>query len=163
MTASDPRRKIFTREEVVRDFARPRSGRLVFTNGVFDLLHAGHVTYLAAAAEFGDTLLVAVNSDPSARMLAKGGGRPFNHEDDRALVVAGLESVDAVCLFAEETPEALITDIEPDVLVKGGDYRAEDVVGRDVVERAGGRVEIIPLLEGRSTTNLVRRIGDTES
>jgi len=161
--AHDPGRKLLTREQVVRDFGRPRADRLVFTNGVFDLLHAGHVSCLATAAGFGDRLLVAVNSDASARGLGKGPGRPFNNEDDRALVLAGLESVDAVCLFEEETPVELIAALMPDVLVKGGDYRPDEVAGADLVEQAGGRVEIIPLREGQSTSDLVRRIGEVES
>lgn len=135
----------------------------MFTNGVFDLLHAGHVSCLAAAAGLGDRLLVAVNSDASARALGKGRGRPFNRQDDRAMVVAGLEAVDAVCLFEEETPSELIAALVPDVLVKGGDYAADEVVGADLVQKAGGRVEIIPLLEGQSTSDLVRRIGELES
>ena len=163
VSAADPHRKILSREQVLRDFGPPRSGRLVFTNGVFDLLHAGHVACLAAAADFGDTLLVAVNSDASVRALRKGPGRPFNVEGDRALIIAGLESVDAVCLFEEETPAELIAALVPDVLVKGGDYRPDEVVGADLVEQTGGRVEIIPLLEGQSTSDLVRRIGEAES
>lgn len=153
-----PDSKILPRSELVARFGRPRSGTVVFTNGCFELLHAGHVTYLAAARALGDVLVVAVNSDASARRLSKGPGRPAVAENDRALVVAALEPVDAVCLFDEDTPAELVAELLPDVLVKGADYAAEEVAGGKVVERAGGRVELIPLLEGRSTTALLRRI-----
>jgi len=134
----------------------------VFTNGVFELLHAGHVTYLHRARALGDALLVGVNGAASARRLAKGEGRPFVPAAERALVVAALESVDAVCVFEEDTPLELIRALLPSVLVKGGDYTAETVVGRDVVEAAGGRIELVPLVEGRSTTTLIGHIrGDT--
>jgi rfaE bifunctional protein nucleotidyltransferase chain/domain len=134
-----------------------RSGRLVFTNGCFELLHAGHVDYLARARALGDAPVVGVNSDASARRLSKGKGRPIVAEPDRAIVVAALEAVDAVCVFDEDTPEALIRALLPDVLVKGADYSLEQVVGRKVVEEHGGRVELLPLMEGRSTTSLIQR------
>lgn len=146
------------RESLVRRFSRPRSGRLVFTNGVFDLLHAGHTAYLAQARSLGDVLVVGVNGDVSARELGKGPGRPLNPENDRALVVAALECVDAVCLFHEDTPAELIEVLEPDVLAKGGDYELAAVAGRDVVERGGGRVELIDFVAGYSTTEIIRRI-----
>jgi rfaE bifunctional protein nucleotidyltransferase chain/domain len=150
--------KVMSRLEIVRRFdpAR-RSGSLVFTNGCFELLHAGHVDYLERARALGDTLVVGVNSDASARRLAKGVGRPIVAEADRALVVASLESVDGVCLFDEDTPEALIREVLPDVLVKGADYTLDQVAGRQVVQERGGRVELLPLLEGRSTTALITR------
>ena len=129
----------------------------MFTNGCFELLHAGHVSYLERARSLGDALVVGVNSDASARRLGKGTGRPIVDQADRALVVASLESVDAVCLFDEETPERLIADIVPDVLVKGSDWLPNAVVGREAVEAAGGHVELIPILPGRSTTELLRR------
>jgi D-beta-D-heptose 7-phosphate kinase/D-beta-D-heptose 1-phosphate adenosyltransferase len=154
----DPASKILGREELLRRFARPRSERLVFTNGVFDLLHRGHVEYLDAARRLGDRLVVAINSDASVRRLAKGDDRPVVTESDRAAVVAALEAVDAVTLFDEDTPRELVASLLPDVLVKGGDYSVEQVVGRTDVEDAGGRVEIIPLLEGRSTTSIIRRM-----
>jgi D-beta-D-heptose 7-phosphate kinase/D-beta-D-heptose 1-phosphate adenosyltransferase len=130
----------------------------VFTNGCFEILHAGHVSYLDQARALGDALVVGVNTDASARRLEKGPGRPFVPQDERALVVAAIESVDAVSLFDEDTPAELIRELLPAVLVKGADYATEDVVGREAVEAAGGRVELVPLLEGRSTTWLLRRI-----
>lgn len=131
---------------------------MVFTNGVFDLLHPGHVTYLHAARTLGDALVVAVNTDASARRLAKGPDRPFVPEADRALLLAGLECVDAVVLFPEETPQSLVAALLPDVLVKGGDYTPDSVAGGAEVRGAGGEVRIIPFLPGYSTTELVRRI-----
>jgi D-beta-D-heptose 7-phosphate kinase/D-beta-D-heptose 1-phosphate adenosyltransferase len=135
-----------------------RSGKsVVFTNGCFDILHAGHVRYLAEARRFGDVLVVGLNSDDSTRRL-KGPARPVNTEGDRATLLAGLASVDYVVTFADDTPIALIERIVPDVLVKGGDYRAEDVVGADVVTRARGAVKIVPFLDGKSTSDLIDRI-----
>ena len=136
---------------------RALAGPLVFTNGVFDLLHPGHVEYLEAARELGHRLLVAVNSDRSVRELSKGSGRPVADQYARARVLAALAAVDAVVLFDQPTPLELITALAPDVLVKGGDYRRETIVGADVVEAAGGRVVTIPLLTGYSTTALVER------
>ncbi|HEU5218070.1 MAG TPA: adenylyltransferase/cytidyltransferase family protein [Gemmatimonadales bacterium] len=133
------------------------SGRLVFTNGVFDLLHPGHVEYLEAARALGDHLLVAVNSDRSARGLGKGAGRPVANEQARARVVAALEAVDRVVLFDTATPLDLIARLMPDVLVKGGDYTRETIVGADLVEAAGGRVVTIPLVPGYSTSALVEK------
>jgi len=133
------------------------SGPLVFTNGVFDLLHPGHVEYLEAARSLGDHLLVAVNSDRSARALAKGAGRPIADEHARARVLAALAVVDRVVLFDAPTPLALIAALRPDILVKGGDYTRETIVGADVVEAGGGRVVTIPLLAGYSTTALVEK------
>ena len=133
------------------------AGPLVFTNGVFDLLHPGHVEYLEAARDLGHRLLVGVNSDRSVRELSKGSGRPIADQQARARVIAALAAVDAVVLFDQPTPLELITALAPDVLVKGGDYRRETIVGADVVEAAGGRVVTIPLLTGYSTTALVER------
>ena len=149
---------MLTRAELVARYGRPRDEPLVFTNGCFELLHAGHVSYLAAARALGGRLVVAVNTDESARRLAKGDDRPLVGEKDRAVVVAALDSVDAVCLFDEDTPRELIAELLPDVLVKGGDYALDAVVGRDEVEAAGGRVELIPFVEGYSTTELLNRI-----
>ena len=157
MSHRAPSTKVMSRPQVVARFGPGRSERLVFTNGCFELLHAGHVTYLDRARSLGDALVVGVNTDTSARRLGKGAGRPIVDQDDRALVVASLESVDAVCLFDEDTPQRLIEEIVPDVLVKGSDWREQDVVGREVVEAAGGRVELIPILENRSTSALLRR------
>jgi rfaE bifunctional protein nucleotidyltransferase chain/domain len=150
--------KVLSRSEIVSRFGpERRAGSLVFTNGCFELLHAGHVDYLERARSLGDALVVGVNSDASAKRLAKGTGRPIVGESDRALVVAALQSVDGVCVFDEDTPEALIRAVLPDVLVKGADYTLEQVVGREVVRDRGGRVELLPLLEGRSTTGLIER------
>jgi D-glycero-beta-D-manno-heptose 1-phosphate adenylyltransferase len=154
----DPASKILSREELLRRFARPREGRLVFTNGVFDLLHTGHVTYLAQARLLGDSLVVAVNTDTSARRLDKGPGRPIVPEADRAMMMAALECVDAVTLFDEDTPRVLVATLLPDVLVKGGDYTPDAVAGGQEVRAAGGQVRIIPFLPGYSTSDLVRRI-----
>lgn len=156
-TGSGPRRApLLTREAVEREYARPRSFRLVFTNGVFDILHVGHVYCLEEARRLGDRLVVAVNSDASARRL-KGEGRPLQNAEDRARVVAALRPVDAVTVFEEDTPLALIRALRPDVLVKGGDYRAREVVGATEVREAGGIVVTVPLRSGRSTSELLRR------
>jgi len=151
-----PRSRIMSRDELLANFARPRSERVVFTNGCFDILHRGHVEYLALARSLGDRLIVGLNSDHSVRML-KGPDRPINPAEDRAHVLAALQAVDAVTIFEEETPLSLIRAILPDVLVKGGDYRPDGVVGAAEVEAAGGRVVIAPLTPGRSTTDLIRR------
>jgi rfaE bifunctional protein nucleotidyltransferase chain/domain len=134
--------------------------KVVFTNGVFDLLHAGHVRYLEEASRLGDVLVVAVNSDRSARRLAKGPGRPFNRAGDRALVVAALWCVSFVTIFDEDTPRELIALLVPDVLVKGGDWPASEIVGADVVTAAGGEVVSLPYAEGYSTTSLLERIAE---
>jgi len=155
-----PLEKLLSREQLLARLARgarPTAQRVVFTNGVFDILHRGHVEYLFAARALGDCLVVGLNTDASVRRL-KGPARPLNPEQDRALVLAGLGCVDAVTLFDEDTPRALIAALLPDVLVKGGDYRPADVVGRAEVEAAGGRLVLIPFLEGRSTTGLLDRI-----
>ncbi len=130
--------------------------RIVFTNGCFDVLHAGHVTLLEKAREFGDFLVVAVNSDDSVRKL-KGEGRPINRAEDRARLLAALRAVDALIFFEEDTPIRIIEALTPDVLVKGSDYAVDEVVGREVLQRTGGRVELVDLLEGRSTTAMIER------
>jgi len=152
-----PTSRILERPDAVRLYGPGRDFRLVFTNGCFDLLHRGHVACLTAAAGLGDRLVVGLNSDASVRRL-KGRGRPVLPVEDRAYLLASLRAVDAVTVFEEETPLALIASLVPDVLVKGGDYGPEEVVGREVVEEAGGRVHILPLEEGRSTSDLIRRI-----
>ena len=129
---------------------------IVFTNGCFDILHAGHVDLLQKARSLGDVLVVGLNTDASVKRL-KGVTRPLQNENDRASILSGLESVDALVLFDEETPLQLIRDLKPDILVKGGDYTVETVVGHEDVLARGGRVELIPLVEGRSTTNIVQR------
>jgi rfaE bifunctional protein nucleotidyltransferase chain/domain len=134
-------------------------GRLaVFTNGCFDLLHLGHVQYLEAARSLGDGLIVGVNTDASVKRLGKGRDRPLNPEADRARVLAALACVDRVVLFGEDTPLALITLLTPDILVKGGDYRLDEIVGREVVQARGGRVVALPFVPGYSTTGLMERL-----
>ncbi len=133
-------------------------GPVVFTNGVFDLLHPGHVDLLRGARAEGESLIVGINSDASVRRLGKGEDRPIRGERERALVVAALESVDAVVVFGEDTPLELVRALLPDVIVKGGDYRPETVVGADVVRSRGGRVVIIPLTPGESTTAIIERM-----
>jgi rfaE bifunctional protein nucleotidyltransferase chain/domain len=136
-----------------------RGRKLVFTNGVFDILHAGHVRYLAEARKLGDLLIVGLNSDESARHLGKGPGRPVNSSEDRAAVLSALRPVDAVISFDELTPEHLIELLKPEIHVKGGDYRAEDLPETPVVKSYGGKVVILPTLEGRSTTSTLRKLG----
>lgn len=135
-----------------------QGGRVVFTNGVFDLLHAGHVHVLESARALGDALVVGVNTDASVRRLGKGAERPIVAEADRARVLAALECVDCVVLFDEETPADLIHRLTPNVLVKGGDYSPDAIVGGDAVRAAGGEVVVIPLLPDRSTSRLVERL-----
>ncbi len=151
--------KIFTREGLLRHLRVLRAGgcRTVFTNGCFDLLHPGHVLYLEEARGLGDLLVVGLNSDASVRRL-KGESRPILGQDERATVLAGLRSVDCVTIFDEDTPWELVAAVVPDVLVKGGDWPVEAIVGRDVVEAAGGEVRAIPFVPGRSTTGIVERI-----
>lgn len=157
-----PGSKILDADRLVERFGRPRAGEAVFTNGVFDLMHRGHAIYLAKARALGDALVVGVNSDASARRLGKGPGRPIHAEDDRALLVAALECVDAVCIFDEDTPAGLIGRLLPDVLVKGGDYTVDEVAGGEHVREAGGRVEIIDFVDGYSSTDLIGRIRGIE-
>lgn len=134
------------------------AGRVVvFTNGCFDILHRGHTRYLSEARALGDVLVVGVNTDASVRRL-KGDGRPIVPEADRAHVLAALESVSLVCLFDEPTPYELVSAVMPDVIVKGGDYTTDTIVGADIVEERGGRVVVLPTLEGRSTRSIIERI-----
>lgn len=136
-----------------------RQGRVVvFTNGVFDILHPGHLRYLTAARGHGDVLIVGVNADASVRRLSKGPDRPLNPEHERAEVLAALAVVDAVVIFEEDTPLEIVTALQPDVLVKGADWAADAIVGRDVVEARGGKVVRIPLAEGYSTSAIVARL-----
>ena len=135
-----------------------RGQKVVFTNGCFDLLHPGHVRYLEAARSLGDALIVGVNTDLSVTRLGKGPGRPLTPEADRARVLAACACVDRVVLFAEDTPLALITLLTPDILVKGGDYQLDEIVGREVVLARGGRVVALPFVPGYSTTRLIDRI-----
>lgn len=149
--------KLLSFEEAVRRFGRPRDERVVFTNGCFDILHRGHVEYIHAARQLGDRLVVGLNGDASVSRL-KGPSRPVNPFDDRALVLAGLEAVDAVVRFDEDTPLRLIAALLPDVLVKGGDYHPDEIVGAREVREAGGEVVVVPLVEGRSTSGIIERM-----
>jgi len=148
-----------TLDEAIAFIARARDNgeRIVCTNGVFDLLHAGHVRYLRQARALGDALIVGLNSDRSVR-ATKGPGRPLTPEAERAEILEALTFVDAVVIFDEETPLDLITALQPDVLVKGADWAEDAVVGRDIIEQRGGRVVRVPLEPGRSTTAIIRKI-----
>lgn len=134
-----------------------RNEKIVFTNGCFDIIHRGHIEYLAKAASLGTKLIVGLNTDASVRRL-KGENRPVNDERGRALALASLLFVDEVILFNTDTPRELIEFIQPDVLVKGGDYRPEDIVGNDIVTSRGGQVVTIPLVEGYSTTSIIEHL-----
>jgi rfaE bifunctional protein nucleotidyltransferase chain/domain len=136
---------------------RASGKKIVFTNGCFDLIHTGHTRYLAKAKSFGDILIVAVNSDSSVRMI-KGAKRPINSEADRMETLAALEAVDFVTLFHEPDPYRIISELQPDVLVKGGDWPIEKIIGRDVVEARGGKVINVPYVEGASTTGIIEKI-----
>jgi rfaE bifunctional protein nucleotidyltransferase chain/domain len=151
--------KILSIEEMLRERERLRSdgARLVFTNGVFDLLHVGHVRYLAEARALGDALIVAINSDRTARAL-KGPDRPIFDQEERAEILAALRSVDYVVVFDDISPRSLISELLPDVLVKGGDYQLDEIHGREEVEAAGGKVISLPFVDGASTTTLIERI-----
>jgi D-beta-D-heptose 7-phosphate kinase/D-beta-D-heptose 1-phosphate adenosyltransferase len=151
--------KVLTLDQATRMRARLRTEgkRLVFTNGCFDLLHVGHVRYLKAARALGDALIVAINSDRAVREL-KGAVRPVMNEAERAEVLAALEAVSYVTVFDELSPRALIANLLPDVLAKGGDYALDEIHGREEVEAAGGRVVALPFVEGASTTDIIERI-----
>lgn len=155
------RERIFTIEEIEKEVKRLRlkSKTIAFTNGVFDILHEGHIAVLSKAASFADVLIVGINSDASVKKL-KGDSRPINRENSRALIMASLIMIDAVVIFNEETPIDLIKIIMPDVLIKGGDYTIDTIVGAEEVIAAGGKVEIIPLEEGFSTTGILQKISE---
>ena len=157
MKATARTRSSASEAEALARSIQAAGGKVVFTNGVFDLLHPGHVQYLHEARRLGDALIVGLNSDRSVRAI-KAPGRPLNPEDERAEVLLGLVSVDAVVVFDEDTPLQLIDVIKPDVLVKGSDWGPSEIVGRDTVEARGGRVIRIDLTPGFSTTELVRRV-----
>ena len=153
------KQKILSPDELlgVRQGLRTAGKTLVFTNGVFDLLHVGHVRYLAEAGALGDLLLVAINSDRTVRDL-KGEGRPITNENERAEILAALRQVDYVTIFDNISPRALIARLLPDVLVKGGDYNLHEIHGREEVEAAGGRVVSLPFIEGASTSAIIERM-----
>jgi rfaE bifunctional protein nucleotidyltransferase chain/domain len=136
---------------------RAAGKKIVFTNGCFDILHTGHTRYLEKSRSFGDVLVVAVNSDASVRVI-KGEKRPINSEAERMETLAALECVDFVTLFSEPDPYLIISELQPDVLVKGGDWPVEKIIGRDVVETRGGKVVNVPYIEGASTTGIIERI-----
>lgn len=152
-------KKILTHEELMNERARLRQAgkKLVFTNGVFDILHVGHVRYLSQARRLGDALVVAVNSDASVREL-KGDARPLVNQNERAEVLAALSSVDYVTIFDDLSPRSLIAGLLPDILVKGGDYALDQIHGREEVEAAGGRVISLPFVDGASTTEIIERV-----
>ena len=152
--------KVKTRQELVGllDEIRREGRRIVFTNGCFDLLHVGHIRYLQKAKELGDVLIVGLNSDDSVHLLGKGPGRPVIPESQRAEMVAALHCVDVVSMFHEPDPLLLIQTIQPHVLVKGGDWAPDQIIGREVVENVGGSVRSIPLVPNISTTLLIQRI-----
>ncbi len=155
--------KILTRsqaKEIIRK-EREKGKKIVFTNGCFDLLHAGHIYLLREAKKEGDILIVALNSDSSVRKI-KGTSRPIYPEKERAEILASLEMVDYVVIFEETTPYQIIKELKPHILVKGGDWRINEVVGRDLVESWGGKVKIVPYLSGFSTTNIVEKIKKTD-
>jgi rfaE bifunctional protein nucleotidyltransferase chain/domain len=157
MTTSAARVLSTVQAEAWAENARRAGRRVVFTNGVFDLIHPGHVRYLRDARALGDALIVAINSDRSVR-ANKGPGRPVNPEHERAEVLAALDVVDAVVVFDEETPHDIVARIQPDVLVKGADWGPDHIVGRDIVEARGGKVVRIDLAAGFSTSKLIEKI-----
>jgi rfaE bifunctional protein nucleotidyltransferase chain/domain len=141
----------------IRHQLKTEGQRVVFTNGVFDILHRGHVEYLEKARSLGDVLMVGLNSDESVKKI-KGEDRPIMLQENRAMVLAGLSSVDFICLFEEETPANLIRQLIPDILVKGSDYKIDDIVGREIVEANGGKVVTIDLVPGQSTTSIIEKL-----
>lgn len=145
--------------EMTMHVCRFKSKKVVFTNGCFDILHKGHVQYLAKAADLGDFFILGLNSDRSVKTL-KGEGRPVNNEQDRAIVLSALHFIDAIVIFDEDTPERLIRQVKPDVLVKGGDWQPEQIAGADFVKSNGGEVVIIDFVEGYSTTSTIEKIKD---
>ena len=154
------KQKIVSLEQLKRNIAvwRMKDMKIVFTNGCFDILHHGHIDYLSKAADLGDVLIIGVNSDSSVKKLEKGTNRPIQNENDRALILSSLQFVEAITIFNEDTPLELIKAIQPDVLVKGGDWKPEQIAGADVVKGKGGIVTTIPFVDGYSTTDIEKRI-----
>ncbi len=155
--------RILDRQELIKEVVRLRlkSKTIAFTNGVFDILHEGHIAVLSKAASFADVLIVGLNSDASVKNI-KGEDRPVNNENSRALILASLIMVDNVVIFEEDTPIEIIKLVQPDVLVKGGDYTLDTIVGAKEVMANGGRVEIVPLMEGFSTTTIINKISSSK-
>jgi rfaE bifunctional protein nucleotidyltransferase chain/domain len=153
------RQKLYSPEEIIRKTEEWRNSgeTIIFTNGCFDILHAGHIDYLARAASLGTKLIIALNSDQSVSKL-KGPARPLQKENDRAFVLSALDFVSAVVLFSEDTPEKLIRTINPDILVKGADYSVEQVAGSEFIIQNGGSVVLLPILKGRSTSKVIERM-----
>lgn len=154
------KQKIVPLEQLKRNVAvwRMKDLKIVFTNGCFDLLHHGHIDYLSKASDLGDVLVIGVNSDSSVKKLNKGTNRPLQNENDRALILSSLQFVEALIIFEEDTPLELIKIIQPDVLVKGGDWKENEIVGADVVKAKGGTVVVIPFVDGYSTTDIEKKI-----
>ncbi len=154
------KQKIVPIEQLKRNIAiwRMKDYKIVFTNGCFDILHHGHIDYLSKASDLGDVLIIGVNSDSSVKKLDKGANRPIQNENDRALILSALQFVEAIIIFNEDTPLELIKTIQPDVLVKGGDWKENEIAGADVVCAKGGEVVIIPFVDGYSTTNIEKKI-----
>jgi D-glycero-beta-D-manno-heptose 1-phosphate adenylyltransferase len=153
-------KKIFTKEPLLKQIAiwRMKDFKIVFTNGCFDILHPGHIDYLSKAADLGDVLIIGLNSDASVKQLNKGTARPIQTENDRALILASVQFIEAIIIFEETTPYELINALQPDVLVKGGDWKEADIVGAGSVKAKGGSVISIPFVEGYSTTNIEKKI-----
>ena len=151
--------KIFSAERIRSqvDTWKKSGEKIVFTNGCFDIIHRGHIELLAHTADLGDKLIVGLNSDISIQKL-KGEGRPIIQEDSRAILLAALDFIDAIVLFSEETPLDLITTLKPDILVKGGDYKIDTIVGHKIVKENGGEVILIPFIDGFSSTNIINKI-----
>lgn len=152
--------KFITREALpaLLESWKAQEASVVFTNGCFDILHRGHVEYLSHARDLGDKLILGLNTDASVKRLGKSPERPVNDEQTRATILAGLECIDAIVLFDEDTPYELIRLVQPDILVKGNDYKAEAIVGYDIVSAKGGAVVTIPLVQGFSTTKLIEKL-----
>jgi D-beta-D-heptose 7-phosphate kinase/D-beta-D-heptose 1-phosphate adenosyltransferase len=145
---------------IIRNYLKQNNKKVVFTNGCFDILHAGHVDYLTKAKEFGDVLIIGLNSDKSVREI-KGEKRPIVTQEERAYILNNLKCVDYVVLFDEPTPKQLIEKIIPDVLIKGGDWAIENIVGRDIVVANGGEVKNIQFITSQSTTNIIKKVLDS--
>lgn len=146
-----------TWDELKKELNSLNDKKIIFTNGCFDIIHSGHISYLKKAKSLGDVLVLGLNSSESVKRL-KGETRPVNSEEDRAIVLNELKSVDYVVVFNQDTPYDLIKHIKPFIIAKGGDYKVDDVVGKDIVESYGGRVEIIPFVDGKSTTKIIEKM-----